>query len=84
MVQLPHGEEDDTAGGDHEHGAADIAGDELQGEVVDEAGEGKSRDVRLTEDIGEAKGQYGHADDHQGKPSLDVHARIEPLDEVGP
>ncbi len=83
VVQLPDGVEDEAPGREHEHAAAYVAGDELQSQVVDEARKGKAGDVSLAHDVGETEGHDRHAHDHQGKPSLDVHARVEPLQEVG-
>ena len=82
-VEFPDGEEHEADGGSDEEGATPDAGDVLQGEDGDPAGEGVG-DVDLTQDVGEAEAHDRDGEHEEGEPSFDVHARCEPLEEITP
>src|SRR5438132_9210045 len=82
LIQLPYRKKDQADGTRHEHCASDVTRDELESHPVHEPGQPKALSVQLANHVPEAKRHYGHADNYQGKPTLDVHAGIEPLEEV--
>ena len=77
LIQLPEGDADAAEGDAHEDDATAPAGDELDGQVVGDAGEVVG-EVGLAEEVGGSQAEERHAHDQEEEPALDVHPWIEP------